>query len=354
MKNSILSLFIAVLFLSSCKKDNGPNDGIKYIPSGMFVVNEGQFMGGNASISYFRTNSSYTNVDLYSAINNVPLGDVAQSMSIFNGFGYIVVNNSKKVEVVNMNDFHRAGTINGLESPRHFLGINNNTGYVSDWTANNIKIINLVTNTVTGTIPCGAGPEEMLLTNNKVFVCNVGGFGNDSTITVIDVNTNSVISTIQVGLNPNSIKQDNNGNIWVLCGGTIGADYTPGTADDIGGTLIQIDPTTYSIIKQLNFASDQHPLKMNTNSAKDKLYYLQGNSSTTGKVFRMYLSNPVLPTTALVNREFYGLGIDPLKENIYGGIGNFTVNTYILKYQSNGTFVDSLKVGVAPNGFAFN
>ena len=64
MKNSILSLFIAVLFLSSCKKDNGPNDGIKYIPSGMFVVNEGQFMGGNASISYFRTNSSYTNVPM--------------------------------------------------------------------------------------------------------------------------------------------------------------------------------------------------------------------------------------------------------------------------------------------------
>ena len=336
MKNSILSLFIAVLFLSSCKKDDEPNNGIKYIPSGMFVVNEGQFLGGNASISYFRTNSSYTNSDLYSAINNVPLGDVAQSMTIFNGFGYIVVNNSKKVEVVNMNDFHRAGTIKGLESPRHFLGINNNIGYVSDWTANNIKIINLVTNTITGTIPCGAGPEEMLLTNNKVFVCNVGGFGNDSTITVIDVNTNSVISTIQVGLNPNSIKQDNNGTIWVLCGGTLGPDYTPGTADDIGGTLMQIDPTTYSILKQLNFAMDQHPVKLAINSTKDKLCYLQGNSSYTGKVFRFTLSSASLPTIPLINREFYGLGVDPTTDNIYGGIGNYTINTYILKYQKNG------------------
>jgi len=353
MKKSFYYFLAITLLISSCKKDE-TTDGIKYSPVGLFVINEGQYLGGNSTISYFRKESDYINQDIYNAVNNVPLGDVAQSMKVFNGFGYIVVNNSKKVEIVNMTDFHRAGTIKGLESPRYFLGINNSKGYVSDWTANNIKIVDLNTYAVTGTIPTGAGPEQMLLTNNKVFVCNIGGFGNDSTVTVIDANTNTVLNTIQVGVNPNSLQQDINGKIWVLCGGTIGSDYTPATADDIGGSLIQLDPSTYSIIRRLDFTSDLHPLKMSINGDKNKLYYLRGNSSYSGKVFRMNISNAYLPSLPLIDREFYGLGVDPTNEKVFGGIGNFSLNTYMIKYLSNGSLVDSFKVGIAPNSFVFN
>jgi YVTN family beta-propeller protein len=275
-------------------------------------------------------------------------------MNIFNGFGYIVVNNSKKVEIVNMTDFHLTGTITGLESPRYFLGINNTKGYVSDWTANNIKVLNLTTNTISSTIPCGAGPEQMLLTNNKVFVCNVGGFGNDSTITIIDANSNSVLSTIQVGINPNSIQQDVNGKLWVLCGGTIGPDYSPSTSDDIGGALIQIDPSTNVILKRFDFTSSQHPTKLAINGSKDKLYYLNGSSGYTGKIFNFGITSTYLHNLALVDREFYGLGVDPQNGYVYGGIGNFSLSTYIIKYLSNGTFMDSSKVGVAPSSFVFN
>ncbi len=358
MKKNISLILVAILLISSCKKDNETtsklSNPVTYNSKGIFVINEGAYGQGNGSISYFRTDSNYIDQSIYKNVNSLDLGDVVQSMSIYNNNGYIVVNNSQKVEVVNMFDFKRKTTIIGLASPRYFLGINSGKGYISDWTDNNIKIIDLSTNQITGTIPCGAGPDQMLLLNNKVYVCNVGGFGNDSTLTVIDATTNSVLNTLPVGLNPNSIQIDANGKIWVLSGGSLGPDYTAGTSDDIGGKLLQIDPSNGNVLKQFLFLQGDHPVKMAMNSSKNNIYFLGGNSTYTGTVFRMNILETSLPSVALINREFYGIGIDPSNENIYCGIGNFSLNSYILHFNSNGTILDSAKVGLGPNGFVFN
>ena len=61
-----------------------------------------------------------------------------------------------------------------------------------------------------------------------------------------------------------------------------------------------------------------------------------------------------LPASAIVDREYYGLGINPFNENIYGGIGNFSTNSWVLQYKNDGTLIDSMQVGIGPNGFVFN
>ena len=97
-----------------------------------------------------------------------------------------------------------------------------------------------------------------------------------------------------------------------------------------------------------------HPLKLTTNSDMTKLYFLRGSSAYTGTVCRMDINATSLPSNAIVNREFYGLGVNPLNENIYGGIGNFSTNSWMLYYKSDGTLIDSMQVGIGPNGFVFN
>jgi hypothetical protein len=354
MKLNLLKLIIPALFIISCKKEDTSNDAISYSRNGVFVVNEGSFGNGNASITYLKNDFSYSIPDVFNSVNQIPLGDVAQSMNIFNDKGFIVVNNSQKVMVVDMINFKKSQIITGFSSPRFFLGITSTKGYVSDWTANNIKIIDLNTYTITGTIPCNNGPEQMLVVNDKVFVCNVGGFGNDSSITVIDTNSDLVIKTLQVGVNPNSIKLDETGKIWVLCGGTLGDDFTPGTADDIGGSLLQIDPANYNIIKRFDFQSDGHPVKLISNGLKNKLFFLGGNSAFTGKVYSMNTNANALPTTPIIAREFYGLGYNPENKKIYCGLPVFSLDTYMIRYNENGSIVDSAKVGIAPNSFTFN
>lgn len=345
-------LIIAMLFLSCEKEENKPSGPAGESLKGVFVLNEGSFMGANAGVSFFSDDGSLSSTDIYSQVNSLPLGDVALTMTMDAGSAYIVVNNSQKVEIVNRNTFRKTGTINGFTSPRYFLKINNNTGYVSDWSDNNIKIVDLVSNTITGTIPAGNGPEQMVEVHGTVFVCNIGGFSTDSTITIINPSTHTVDTTITVGTNPANIQVDKDDNIWVLCGGSYGADWTPGTADDISARLVQLDHHTYSVIQQFDFPQYSQALRLVMNGTRDKMYFLGGLFE--GPVYSMGIYDLALPSTPLINRNFYGIGIDPVNGEIYGGLPGFTISSKMIRHNGNGLPLDSATVGIAPNGFYFN
>ncbi len=346
-------LLLVMWLITSCEKEKNTGE-MPVSLKGVFVINEGAFGQSNGDISFISENRVNKNINLFLDVNNRPLGDVVQSMTIIDNKGYIVVNNSQKIEIVKINNFKSIGVINGFASPRYILKVNNSTAYVSDWNDNNIKIINLATNSITGTIPTGNGPEQMIKVNDKVYVANVGGFGNDSTVTVINTLSNSVDTSFIAGINPNSLQLDADGVLWILCGGTLGPDFTPATSDDIGGKLIKVDPATNAIILSFNFSQYEHPLKLAINDSKTKLYFLRGSSAYTGNVCSMEITTTTLPGAALINREFYGFGINPSNENIYGSIGSFSANSYVLQYKNNGALVDSTQVGIGPNGFVFN
>jgi YVTN family beta-propeller protein len=351
--NSIIAACLAVLFFSSCEDTPPiPNSSVPNNLKGVFICNEGAFGQGNGSISFLNSDSGTFSLDLYQAANNLPLGDVVQSIALYDNRAFIAVNNSQKMEVVSLQNFKRLATINGLSSPRYFVG-NGNKGFISDWISNKVYVLNLNSYQIIDTIPTGSGPEEMLIVNNKLFVCNSGGFGDDSTITVIDINSNSVITTITTPLNPSSIKLDKDGNIWALCKGSLGSDFTP-TPDDAAGALIQINPSNNVIEQQFTFAYNSHPVKMQINKTKDELYFLDGEYGYAGEIKKLSIYTATQSPATIVSSSFYGLGIDPTTNEIYAGRGDFSGRAYVLRFTSNGTLIDSVLAGIAPNGFAFN
>ena len=94
---------------------SGPNCEISSFENGVFIIHEGNFQGGNASLSFLNYFTGIMSNGVFSSANNdVPLGDVGQSMEVHNGKGFIVVNNSGKIEVVDLNGLSSAGTISGL------------------------------------------------------------------------------------------------------------------------------------------------------------------------------------------------------------------------------------------------
>ena len=43
--------------------------------------------------------------------------------------------------------------------------INHNKAYITDWGINGVHVLDLNTNTITGTIDCGTGPEGITVAN---------------------------------------------------------------------------------------------------------------------------------------------------------------------------------------------
>lgn len=350
----ILSVSVGlILNLTSCKPKE--NDDLKpsgAYENGVFIVNEGSFGNSNGSISFLNRNNHGIENAVFSNVNGRPLGDVVQSMGINNGFGYVVVNNSNKIEVVNADNFQSVATINGFMMPRYFIALNNSKGYVSEWVnfsgSGNIKVIDLTTNTIVKTIAVGEQPEKMLISGSKLYVCNSG----DSTVMVINTSNDVTEDTIMTGHGPNSLLQDMNDDTWVLCGGkkVYNSDWSWNLTESTEGTLVKMT-SSGSILASIPFDSKtESPSKLIANTLKDKLFY-----TYSGKVYDFDINSSALNSSALINRSFYGLGLDPSTNYILGGVAKDYIQTdYFYRYDQSGTLIDSFNVGIAANGFAFN
>lgn len=352
MKNRFLLLFagVSLLLSQSCKKD--PQLVELTFDHGVFITCEGQFGSGNGTVSFYNRTTGQVQKDIFKLVNGVPLGDVVQSVEIFDSLAYIVVNNSAKVEVVDASTFKSKGTINGLTSPRYFLGISGSKAYVSDW-ANNIAVVNIATRAVIKTIPTGTGPELMVKAGNDIYVINGGGWGIDSTATVINTITDKATHTIQVGKRPTGIVTDGDGNVWVMCSGKGFNGWSQ--AGDSEGHLMRINPSTYSVDKDIAFpGTDLHPEHLTANKDKTILYFLY-----SGGIYQMNIASHISDYSALVETgNFYNLGFDPVDNVIFA--------TDALDYQQagltyrfnaeNGAMVSSFgvfEVGVVPGNFFF-
>ena len=361
---NLSTLALAITFTSCKKNDPAPapatTAAVTY-SNGLFITNEGPFGSGTGTVSYYNRINGKVSNDIFQTKNSYPLGNLVQSMEIFNGKGYIVVNNSGKVETVDSNTFASNGAITGLTQPRYFLGIDNNRGYISEWgtggVAGAIEVVDLSTKTIISTIATGKGAEEMVKVGNMVYVACSGGIDNDSVVTVINTSTNTVVTNIKEGANPKSIKVDANGKIWVLCGGQWDPNYTTLVQP---GKLARIDASTNTVDLSLPFTSttsqptnlvfgNKRSAGLPPNSSKTILYY-----SYNGNVYSQPNTASTLSTIALISRNFYGFGIDPTNDYFYGtDAENYTSNGKVIRYNSSGIVIDSIAVGVIPGNFCF-
>lgn len=349
----IFSLF-SIFIVQSCNDDA---ESIKPGADGFFVVNEGSFGNSNTSISFFdQTTGEMTN-DVFAAKNGRPLGDQAQSMAVFEDKGYIIVQNSGKIEVIDVDDFSSIATIDDdLESPRYFLGISSTKAYVSDWGSDGItgtvKVIDLSTNTVTKTISTGQGTNRMIKVGNFAYVTNAGGYGVDNTVKVIDTNSDAVTTTLTVGDNPNSLVSDNNGNIWVTSAGALAynEDYSIDEENSTKGSLSKITSSNTEELR-LNVENVSYSGMANLTISPDgkTLYY-----TFDGNIYSMSTSSNALPSAPFKAKDYYGIAVNPFNGNIIGCLApNFSSAGSIEVLDASGNVLNNYVVGIAPNGCAF-
>ena len=351
--NVLVTIFLGALFLVSCSTDD-PAPEIPTGSEGYFIVNEGGFGNGNTSISFYDRETGEVSNNIFSIANGIPLGDQAQSMTVHDGKGFIVVQGSAKIEVIDEDDFTIISTISeGIVSPRYFVGLSSSKGYVSDWGADGVtgtvKVLDLTTYEVTKTISTGQGTNRLLLIGTSLYAVNAGGWGRDNTVKVIDTAKDEVTSTITIADNPGSLQRDSDGNIWVATKGhtQFNANFEIVPEESTAGALIKLSAGGTELTR-LSFESGG-PSSLNTNATGTQLYY-----NYSGAIYSISTSATTLPTSSFIDKNFYGFAVDPIDDTIIGcEAPDFSSAGNILIYNSEGSLISTTAVGIGPNGCTF-
>ncbi|MDH7514818.1 MAG: hypothetical protein QHI48_02925 [Bacteroidota bacterium] len=260
-----LPMWFALLFPGCAPEETtGPPPPAPAVLKGVLILNEGNFQRGNASLSLFLPDSGMMVNDVYQALTGKPLGDTGNSLTLHNGYLYIVVNGSNRVEVLELSSGRHVRTIDCPpgSSPRYIAFGSDGYGYISNIYTNCLSIYDPATNEITGRIPVGNNPEQMLVHGNDLYVAN-SGFGNGNTVSVVDLSRAEVVKTLNVGDNPVWIERKNPSEALVLCAGAYHDFADPN--DDTPGALYTIDLTTRSVIDSLTLGG--HPQRLTLDGA---------------------------------------------------------------------------------------
>ncbi|WP_321480176.1 DUF5074 domain-containing protein [uncultured Bacteroides sp.] len=316
---------------------------------GLFITNEGNFTYGNASLSYYNPKTKNIENEIFARANAQKLGDVAQSMTIYNGIGWIVVNNSGIIFAIDLNTFKRVGQITGFTSPRYIYFLNDEKAYVTQIWDKRICIINPKTYQITGYIDTpmkkdNESTEQMVKYGKYVFT-NCWSYNNK--ILVIDTETDQICDSIKVGIQPTSLVIDKNNKIWTVTdGGYEGSPYGYEAP-----SLYKIDAKTRKVEKEFKFKIKDHPSEVQLNGTQDTLYFINND------IWRLPITAKRFPIKSFIknkNTIYYGLTINPINSEVYVADAiDYVQPGVILRYSSNGVQLDEFKVGIIPGAFCW-
>ncbi|MCF6172108.1 MAG: YncE family protein [Bacteroidales bacterium] len=344
----LLALFLILTFAACNKEKPQPEPLPGELGPGLFILNEGNFNSGNASLSYFETGTGKLTTQLFFKQNNAPLGDVAQSITLQGEKAYIVVNNSGLIYAIDRKTARFEGKLSNLVSPRHILFIDGQKAYVSDLNSSHLTVVDPVAFAILGKIELGRTSEEMLKIGDQVYVANWSAYNQsvpNNKILVVDSKEDRLTDSITVGIEPNSMVVDKNGSLWVLCSGGFTNTENP--------SLWQIDPTERKVRQRLEFAKlNSSPTSLEVNGEGNRLYFIND------AVYRMGIADPGLPTAPFIQGFAdlpYQLAVDPQSDDIYlTDALDYMRNGFVFHFDAEGQILDTVEAGVIPGGIGFN
>lgn len=388
MKKSVLKIygcFLALSFLFSCGGSTDdpitdPTIEPVYNRTGVFILNEGNYNAGNASLSYYNPDSKEVNNGIFYSINGRKLGDVAQSITLQNDKLWIAVENSGIIWAIDANTFKVTGQVeandrdgctdNHMDHPRYVHFVNSSKAYVTDLYSPYLTVFDpsrTVTHEKSGTlypktafIPTGqqvvngnASTEEMVQVGNYVFT-NCWSYNNK--ILVIDTATDKVVKEIELSTyQPKAMALDANGKLWVVTDG----GYSVGGESYMNQLphLYRINTQTFQVEHEEALDLDESNVQLCTNASKTVLYIMNND------IYQMNINDSFVPLTPFIQapvdsngkrHKLYSIGVNPANDEIYvGDAVDYSQTGVVYRYDKNGSLLDQFRVGITPNHFCF-
>ena len=318
--------------------------------AGLFITCEGNFQYGNATLSYYDPATNTVQNEVFLRANGMKLGDVAQSMTIYDNLGWIVVNNSHVIFAIDVDTFKEAGRIENLTSPRYIHFVSGEKAYVTQLWDNRIFIVDPVKFEVTGYISVPdmtmeGGSTERMVQYGKYVFCNC--WSNQNRILKIDTETDLVVDELEVGVQPKSLVIDMYGKLWTITDGGYGA----GASGSNTPALYCIDTETFEVERIFNFTKGSFPCDLQTNGTRDKLYWINND------VWEMDVRSLRLPAKPFLkyrDTKYYGMTVNPANGEVYVADAiDYMQQGMIYRFSPEGYLLDEFYVGVTPGSFCW-
>ncbi|MDE5848901.1 MAG: glutaminyl-peptide cyclotransferase [Muribaculaceae bacterium] len=355
---TLLSLAACILPLATgCSHNDGPEE----IPGGgiptpegddgtLFILNEGNFQYSNATLSIYDPESGTVENEAFIKANGMKLGDVAQSMTIADGKGWIVVNNSNVVFAVDPTTLKEKGRIENLTFPRYIHFVSDSKAYVTQLWDNRIAIVDPETYQITGHIEVpgmkpGSGSTEQMVSYGDYIYCNCWSYQNR--IIKIDARTDEVVASLEVGIQPNSLVLDCNGKLWTVTDG--GYEDSPFGYE--APALVMIDPGSFTIERKFSFSLGDSCSEICLNGEKDRIYWINDD------IWTMDVTASAPPATPFIKAGdtlYYGLTVAPASGDVYVADAiDHQQEGRIYRYSREGELMDQFSVGINPGAFCW-
>ena len=348
--SKILLLALCVLLGGCMKWEYGDSEDFNTSGEGLFIINEGNFQYGNATLSYYNPTTKIVENEVFNRANAMKLGDVAQSMTIHNGVGWIVVNNSHAVFAIDITTFKEIGRITNFTSPRYMHFVSDEKAYVTQIWDNRIYIVNPKRYEVTGYIECpnmtmaSGSTEQMVQYGDYVYVVC---WSYQNRILKIDSRSDEVVGELEIGVQPTSIVLDKNNKLWVVTDG--------GYADSPYGyeapALYRIDAESFTVEKSFKFSLGDSPSEIQINGTKDTIYWINDD------VWAMSVDDERLPVRPFLPYDetlYYGLTVNPHSGDVYVADAiDYVQAGKVYRYSAQGVLLDEFYVGVIPGAFCW-
>jgi len=325
-------IIVLVVFVSSCDEPITLPQKDHFLSHGVLIANEGNFQWGNASVSFYDAENDTILHEVFQGVNQRPLGDVLQSVTLSDDKAYLVLNNSGKVEVVDKNSFELEATISGFISPRYFQIVSPNKAYVTDLYADKIAVVDLNSNEISAYIPCEGRTEEMVQIDDLVYVANL----EFNHIDVIDIHNDVIVDRIPVSTSINSLKKDRQNRLWV-CG-----------EDNGVGRVLCMESQTLNVLYSHVFEGE-NPSDLFVSDAGHDVYFLSNGLWHINEFTDDVITKPIIPAAG---KLFYGFSVHD--DNIYiADAMNYVQKGTVWVYDLQTNLLDEWEAGMIPSEFDF-
>ncbi len=331
-----LLFLITAIYISYSCSDETLISNENSVESFVFVACEGNFGASNGSIHYFNQSGDAFSID--------NIGDIVQSLEVYNNKLFVIVNNSHKILVYDITE--NGLSLPGIEvstnesSPREMVIVEDNL-YFTNWNTNDIKKLNLFNYVISDFSSLDGKPESIIYDNGKLYVAIQmnNDYSDSNKVNQISIETGTIEKEWTVGFGPTSIIKNDN-NIYVA------------------NTYYDENFNAFYGTSRLNIINDE-VLVNNYNEGVvcgGSIHKFSSSifRSSDGGIISLDVNLNFISNTKIgdeIPSQLYSTEI--INNKIYFGITNFTDINLVKIYNSNNELESTFEVGLFPGDFAY-